>query len=117
MPPRVHALIVARTGSSASASLSRTLDALTAQSVPPSAVTVVVLGDAAAVRGLPGIGRTVEGIIEARTGTTFSEAVALAGPRVRERSAVWLLTDDTVPDRDALQLLAGALERSPSAAV
>ncbi|WP_417554194.1 glycosyltransferase [Microbacterium sp.] len=117
MPPRVHAIIVARTGSPASASLSRTLEALTAQSVPPAAVTVVVLGDSAAVRGVPDIGHSVEGIIEARGGTTFSEAVALAQPRVRENSAVWLLTDDAVPDRDALQLLAGALERSPSAAI
>ena len=117
MPARAHAIIVARAGRSASAQLSRTLDALSAQSLPPAAVTVVVLGDAAPVRALPGIGHIVEGIIEARTSTTFSEAVALAGPRVSAGSAVWLLAEDTVPEPDALQLLAGALERSPSAAV
>ena len=112
MPARAHAIIVARAGRSACAQLSRTLDALSAQSLPPAAVTVVVLGDAAPVRALPGIGHIVEGIIEARTSTTFSEAVALAGPRVSAGSAVWLLAEDTVPEPDALQLLAGALERA-----
>src|SRR5690606_8822596 len=57
------------------------------------------------------------GIIEARAGTSFAEAIALAQPRVAAGSAVWLLADDTAPEPDALQLLAGALERSPSAAI
>lgn len=117
MPARTHAIIVARAGRSASAQLSRTLDALSAQSLPPGAVTVVVLGDADPVRALAGIGHLVEGIVQARPGTTFSEAVALAGPRVAAGSPVWILAEDTVPEPDALQLLAGALERSPSAAI
>ncbi|MDT0156774.1 glycosyltransferase [Microbacterium sp. ARD32] len=117
MPARAHVIIVARAGRSASSRLSRTLDALSAQSAPTGAVTVVVLGDAASIRGLGGIGRTVEGIIEARPGTTFSEAVALARPRVPAGTPVWLLTDGAVPDPEALALLSGALERSPSAAI
>ncbi|WP_309065080.1 glycosyltransferase [Microbacterium sp.] len=117
MPARVHAVVVARSGHTATAQLTRTLEALRAQTLPPAAVTVVVAGNAASVRGLPGIGRIVEGIIEARTSTTFAEAVALAQPRVSPGSAVWLLAQDTVPEPEALQLLAGALERSPSAAI
>src|SRR5690606_15044008 len=117
MPARVHAILVARSGRSASERLDRTLEALRAQALPPAAVTVVVLGDASHVRGLAGIGRTVEGIIEARTSTTFAEAVALAQPRVAAGASVWLLAEDTVPERDTLQRLAGALERAPSAAI
>lgn len=117
MPARVHALIVARSGESGSAPLSRTLEALGAQSLPPAAVTVVVQGDGERVRRMPGIGHLVEGIIEARTGTSFADAIALAQPRVTANSAVWLLADDTAPEPDALQLLAGALERFPSAAI
>lgn len=117
MPARVHALIVARSGESGSASLSRTLEALGAQSPPPAAVTVIVQGDGERVRRMPGIGHLVEGIIEARTGTSFAEAIALAQPRVAAGSTVWLLADDTAPEPNALQLLAGALERSPSAAI
>ncbi|BDZ38762.1 glycosyl transferase [Microbacterium suwonense] len=117
MPAPVHAIIVARSGESASVQLGRTLDALRDQRTPPAAVTVVVLGDATRVRALSGIGYIVEGIIEARANTTFSEAVALAQPRVAPGSAVWLLAEDTRPDPRALHLLAGALERSPSAAI
>jgi len=117
MPAPVHAIIVARSGEPASLQLGRTLDALRTQSILPAAVTVVVLGDASRVRALPGIGRTVEGVIEARPGTTFSEAIALAQPRVRAGSAVWMLPEGALPEPDALQLLTGALERSPSAAI
>ncbi|MDQ0613303.1 hypothetical protein QF046_000944 [Microbacterium sp. W4I4] len=117
MPARVHALIVARSGESGSAPLSRTLEALGAQSPPPAAVTVIVQGDGERVRRMPGIGHLVEGIIEARTGTSFAEAIALAQPRVAAGSTVWLLADDTAPEPNTLQLLAGALERSPSAAI
>lgn len=117
MPARVHAILVARSGRPASVQLDRTLDALRAQTVQPAAVTVVVLGDASHVRGTPGIGRTVEGIIEARPSTGFAEAVSLAQPRIAANTSVWLLAEDTVPEPSALQLLAGALERSPSAAI
>ncbi|MDQ0725911.1 glycosyltransferase [Microbacterium sp. W4I20] len=117
MPARVHAIIVARAGSSARAQLLRTLDAVRSQSVTAAAVTLVVCGDAASARESEAVGRTVEGIIEARTTTSFAEAVELARPRVAEGSAIWLLAQDTTPHPRALERLTGMLERSPSAAI
>lgn len=117
MPARVHAIIVARADQPASIQLTRTLNAVRDQSSPPAAVTVVVLGNASHVRGSAEIGHLVEGIIEARSTTTYAEAVALAQPRVAEGSSVWLLAQDTAPRSTALRLLNGALERSPSAAI
>lgn len=117
MPTRVHAIIVARPGSSSRAQLLRTLDALSLQSRRADAVTLVVCGDAASARSSEAVGRVVEGIIEARSSTSFADAVELARPRVAEGSAIWLLAHDTAPHPLALAQLAGALERSPSAAI
>src|SRR4051812_24176501 len=117
MPARVHAIIVARPGSSARAELLRTLDALRSQSTPPDAITLVMCGDAASARDSDIVASTVEGIIEARSGTSFAEAVELARPRVSEGAAVWLLAHDTTPHPRALERLVGSLERSPSAAI
>ncbi|MGM7697366.1 glycosyltransferase [Microbacterium sp. A84] len=117
MPTRVHAIIVARPGSSSRAQLLRTLDALTLQTRRADAVTLVVCGDGSSVRASEAVGRVVEGIIEARSSTSFAEAVELARPRVAEGAAVWLLAHDTAPHPHALAQLAGALERSPSAAI
>ncbi|KJL28392.1 glycosyltransferase [Microbacterium oxydans] len=117
MPARVHAIIVARPGSSARAQLLRTLEAVRSQTTPPAAVTLVMCGDAASARESDAVARTVEGIIEARATTSFAEAVELARPRVAEGSAVWLLAHDTVPHPRALERLNGMLERSPSAAI
>ncbi|MBO0979405.1 glycosyltransferase [Microbacterium sp. SD291] len=117
MPARVHAIIVARPGSSARAQLLRTLDALRSQTTQPAAVTLVMCGDAASARESESVASTVEGIIEARHGTSFAEAVELARPRVAQGSAVWLLAHDTAPHVRALERLVGTLERSPSAAI
>ncbi len=117
MPARVHAIIVARAGSSSRAQLLRTLEALRSQSTPVSAVTLVICGDAASVRESEAVARTVEGIIEARSTTSFAEAIELARPRVAEGSAIWLLAQDTAPHTRALERLTGMLERSPSAAI
>ncbi|WP_217184492.1 glycosyltransferase family 2 protein [Streptomyces sp. AC495_CC817] len=117
MPARVHAIIVARPGSSARAQLLRTLDALRSQTAPPAAITLVMCGDAASARESETVQATVEGIIEARGGTSFAEAVELARPRVAEGSAIWLLAHDTAPHPRALERLVGTLERSPSAAI
>lgn len=117
MPARVHAIIVARPGSSARAQLLRTLEAVREQTTPVSAVTLVVCGDATTAHTSEAIARTVEGVIEARSSTSFADAVALASVRVPEGSAVWLLGHDTAPHPRALERLAGMLERSPSAAV
>lgn len=117
MPARVHAIIVARPGSSARAQLLRTLDALRAQTAPVEAVTLVVCGDATTARTSEAVAQTVEGVVEARHSTSFAEAVELARPRVAENSAVWLLAHDTAPHPRALERLVGMLERSPSAAI
>lgn len=117
MPTPVHAIIVARPGSSSRAQLLRTLDALTLQTRRADAVTLVVCGDGADARASEAVARTVEGIIEARGGTSYAEAVDLARSRVAEGSAVWLLAQDTAPHPQALAQLSGALERSPSAAI
>ncbi|MBT2494575.1 glycosyltransferase [Microbacterium sp. ISL-59] len=117
MPARVHAIIVARPGSSSRAQLLRTLEAIRSQTSPAEAVTLVMCGDAASLRESETVGAVVEGIIEARTTTSFAEAVELARPRVREGSAIWLLAQDTAPHPRALERLRGTLERSPSAAI
>lgn len=117
MPARVHAIIVARPGSSARAQLLRTLEAVRSQTAPVAAVTLVMCGDAASARTSEAVASTVEGIIEARSSTSFAEAVELARPRVAEHSAVWLLAHDTAPHPRALERLVGMLERSPSAAI
>ncbi|MGJ0387725.1 glycosyltransferase [Microbacterium sp. CGR1] len=117
MPARVHAIIVARPGSSARAQLLRTLDALRSQTTPPAAITLVMCGDAASARESETVAAAVEGIIQARSGTSFADAVELARPRVLEGSAVWLLAQDTAPHERALERLVGTLERSPSAAI
>ncbi|UJP11465.1 hypothetical protein L2X99_08185 [Microbacterium sp. KUDC0406] len=51
MPARVHALVVTRSGESARAQLTRTLDAVRTQSLAPEAVTIVVSGSIAGIRG------------------------------------------------------------------
>lgn len=117
MPARVHAIVVARPGSSARAQLLHTLDALRSQSTPPAAITLVMCGDATTARESETVAATVEGIIEARGGTSFADAVGLAAPRVAQGSAVWLLGHDTAPHPRALERLVGTLERSPSAAI
>lgn len=117
MPARVHAIIVARPGSSSRAQLLRTLDALRAQTTPPAAITLVMCGDAATVRESETVAGLVEGIIEARSGTSFADAVELARSRVLDDTAVWLLAHDTAPHPRALERLVGSLERSPSAAI
>jgi len=116
MPTRVHAVVVAQSGEKPRAQLIRTLDALRAQSTPPDAVTLVVLGSADGIRAGVDLG-SVEGVIQGRAGISFAEAIALAKPRVAQGSSVWMLGGDTVPEREALTALAGALERSPSAAI
>lgn len=117
MPARVHAIIVARPGSSARAQLLRTVDALRSQTTPPAAITLVMCGDAASARESETVGAAVEGIIQARAHTSFADAIELARPRIAEGSAVWLLAQDTAPHRRALERLVGTLERSPSAAI
>ncbi|MGF6821559.1 hypothetical protein M2317_000445 [Microbacterium sp. ZKA21] len=117
MPARLHAVIVARSGATARAQLLRTIDALTAQTRRPDAVTLVVCGDVTTARESPAVAAIADAIIETRQTTSFADAVALATARIPEDSSLWLLTHDSAPAPGALAQLAGALERSPSAAI
>lgn len=117
MPARLHAVIVARSGATARAQLLRTIDALASQTRRPDAVTLVVCGDVTTARESPAVAAIADAIIEARQTTSFADAVALAVGRVPDGSALWLLTHDSAPAPAALAQLAGALERSPSAAI
>lgn len=123
MPTRVHALLVVRPDGRTPASLhlKRTLAALAAQTRPADAVTIVVCGDdeLAAARSADAAAHAV---VRAPGGTSYARALQLAAAEVADAevaddAAVWLLAQDTAPEHDALELLAGALELSASAAV
>lgn len=116
MPARVHALLVVRPDGRTPAAhhLRRTLAALAEQTQPVDALTIVVCGpDPLALEAA----REAEGaaLVMASGATGFAAALELC--HVDERAdAVWLLAQDTAPDRDALARLAGTLELAPSAA-
>jgi hypothetical protein len=117
MPARVHAVLVVRPEGRIPAAphLTRTLEALAAQTRQVDALTIVLCGnDPALTRIAAGSG--AEGVITASAGTTFAAATALATPRLTG-DAVWLLAQDTAPDPEALLQLAGALELSSSLAI
>ncbi|MDQ1083280.1 MULTISPECIES: glycosyltransferase [Microbacterium] len=113
MPDRVHAILVVRPEGRTPAAnhLERTLAALSAQTRPVDALTIVLCGPDAELTRLAAESGA-EGVITASAGTPFAAATALATPRLTG-DAVWLLAQDTAPDPDALVRLAGALELSP----
>ena len=117
MSARVHAVLVARSGSTSLARLLRALDALAAQTRRPDALTIVACGSSAALRGSARVAQAAEAVIETRASTTLAAAVALALPRVADDAALWILTEDCAPAPAALEQLAGALERSPAASI
>ncbi len=116
MPSRVHALLVVRPEGRASADiqLQRTLDALRAQSRPVDALTII-LCDADATVHAVAAASTAEAVVSADRGTSFADALALGSRRV-DGDAVWILSQDSSPEPDALARLAGALETAPSVA-
>ncbi|WP_396643687.1 glycosyltransferase [Microbacterium sp.] len=117
MPARVHAVLVVRPEGRIPAAphLTRTLEALAAQTRPVDALTIVLCGNDPALTRIAAASGA-EGVITASAGTPFAAATALATPRLTG-DAVWLLAQDTAPDRNALLRLAGALELSSSLAV
>lgn len=117
MSARVHAVLVARSGPSSLARLLRALDALAAQTVRPDALTIVVCGSSAALRGSARVAQAADAVVETRGSATLAAAVALALPRVQDDADLWILTEDCAPAPAALEQLAGALERSPAAAI
>ena len=116
MPARVHAILVVRPDGRTPAAyhLRRTLAALAEQTRPVDVLTLVlcggddILAEVAASSG-------AESVVTAPASTGYAAAVALVSPRL-DGDAVWLLAQDTAPERDALARLAGALELAPSLA-
>lgn len=117
MPARIHALLVVRPDgrTASSAHLQRTLAALSAQTRPADALTIVLCGGDRALTEIAA-GSGAEGVIAAGEGTGYADAVRLAGARL-SGDLVWLLAQDTEPAPDALAELSGALEVSPLIAV
>lgn len=116
MPARVHAILVVRPDGRTPAAyhLRRTLAALTEQSRPVDVLTIVLCGGDDALAEVARSSRA-ESVVETPASTGFAAAIALVAPRL-DGDAVWLLAQDTAPEREALARLAGALELSPSAA-
>ncbi|MDN3496427.1 glycosyltransferase [Planococcus sp. APC 4015] len=116
MPARVHALLVVRPDGRTPAAhhLRRTLAALAAQTRPVDSLTIVLCGQEPGVVDAARDSRAGT-VVEASGSTRFAEALALASP-ADGVDAVWLLAQDTTPDREALARLAGGLEVSPSVA-
>src|SRR5688572_20215784 len=116
MPVRVHAILVARPDGRTPAAyhLRRTLAALSEQTRPVDVLTIVLCGGddilAEVARS-----SSAESVVTAPGSTGYAEAVAMVTPRL-DGDAVWLLAQDTAPEREALARLAGALELSPSVA-
>lgn len=122
MSPRVTAILVVHDGAgpTGSAGLSGTLDALAAQSRQPDTV-VAVACDSPAATTLALEQAGVDRIVTSGDRLSFGQALA-AGIRVVEQPErpdefLWLLAQDTIPDRDALERLLGALEVAPSVAI
>lgn len=119
MSAPVHAIVVARatpTAALAAERLTRTLEALAAQTRRVDAVTIVTCGRAPELDAVIARSRA-EGVIHAPESAGFAAAVALAQVRAPADRALWLLAQDTTPRPDALAVLAGALERAPSVAI
>ncbi|MHC2999675.1 glycosyltransferase [Microbacterium sp. HJ5] len=116
MPARVHAILVVRPDGRTPAAyhLRRTLAALAEQSRPVDVLTIVLCGGDDALADLAR-SSPAESVITAPPATGYAAAVALVSPRI-EGDAVWLLAQDTAPEREALARLAGALELAPSVA-
>src|SRR5689334_6370499 len=116
MPARVHAILVVRPDGRTPAAyhLRRTLAALTEQSRAVDVLTIVLCGGDETLADVARTSRA-ESVIETPGSTGFASAVALVTPRL-DGDAVWLLAQDTAPERETLARLAGALELSPSAA-
>lgn len=117
MPARVHALVVVRPepGAPSDLHLRRALDALAAQTVAPTAVTIVLCGADAATALLARESGHADVVTRpAHTG------IAAAAHDVAPNSgadAVWVLTQSAVPDPDALERLVAALETSEAVAI
>ncbi|ANJ27661.1 glycosyltransferase [Agromyces aureus] len=117
MFPRVTAVLVARHGGDR---LRHTLDAVRAQSREPDALVIVLArpeGDAREIAVSAGATH----LVESNEPLSFGEAVRI-GERVLEvptsdAEALWLLTEDSSPEPDALEALLATLVNGRTVAV
>ncbi|MET0976636.1 MAG: glycosyltransferase [Leifsonia sp.] len=117
MTPRVTAIIVARNGAQ---HLSRTLEALAAQTLRPDAIIAVDCGSTDdSARLLTEFGPTR--LIAAGDALSFGDAIAtgvrVTAPPTSTSELLWLLAQDNAPEPEALAELVAALETAPSVAV
>src|SRR6478735_1526366 len=116
MPGRVHAILVVRPDGRTPAAfhLRRTLAALAGQTRPVDVLTIVLCGEDAGVTEVAAAS-DAESVVTTPASTGFAAAIALVAPRL-DGDAVWILAQDTAPEPEALNRLAGALELAPSVA-
>lgn len=116
MQPRVTAILIARNGA---AQLTRTLDALRAQTRPPERLVAVDLASHDGTAQLLADGGVAQ--VVASRGGSFgdgaAQALRLAAADPQPEEWLWLLGHDAAPEPDALRALLGAVEIAPSVAV
>ncbi|MGG7509631.1 glycosyltransferase [Plantibacter sp. YIM 135249] len=117
MSPRVTAILVVRDGTE---SVARTLEALSAQTRPADGIVAVACRSSDSTLALLKAHPSLK-IVQISEELPFGQAVA-AGVRVTEQpndpgQMLWLLSEDSAPEPEALAALLGALEVSPSVAV
>ncbi|WP_404431849.1 glycosyltransferase [Microbacterium lacus] len=113
MPARVHAVLVVRPDGRTPAAhhLRRTLAALAGQTRPTDSTTIVLCGADLLVDEVIEAQHDVS-VLRLPSSTSYASAVAAATSETQD-DALWLLAQDTAPERDALARLTGSLELSP----
>jgi len=93
------------------ASLTRVLDQLSKQTVPPSRILVV---DTSKTQAAPSAGFET---LKLNNKTAFALSIETAVKHLATDGYLWILHDDSAPDADALEKLLREVELSPSLAV
>lgn len=117
MDPRVTAIVVARNGGD---HLGRTLLALAEQTRQPDAIIAIDCASSdrtAAILAEFGPTHLISVPERLPFGSAVETAVRVMAPPQSEHEWLWLLAQDSAPEPDALRLLLGTVEVSPSVAV
>lgn len=93
------------------ASLTRVLDQLSKQTLPPSRILVI---DSSKTQAVPSAGFET---LKLNHKTSFASAIEKAVKHLATDGYLWILHDDSAPDADALEKLLREIELSPSLAV
>ncbi|TIH37825.1 glycosyltransferase family 2 protein [Subtercola vilae] len=117
MQARVTAVLVAQNGAER---LSRTLDALRAQTRQPESLVVVDVSSTDGTAKLLSEAQPT-GFLSASSrlsfGVAVNHALGVVSPPASDDEWLWLLAHDTAPEPDALAALLAAVEVNPSVAV